>query len=104
MPAASIPDLIARVEIPEEGTLSRVVFKNERLRLVVFAFDTGQELTEHRSASAAVVQVPRGTIEFTVAGETHTLTPSSWLYMEPDEAHSLVAREPSVLLLTLLRQ
>jgi hypothetical protein len=31
------------------------------------------------------------------------MTPSSWLYMDPDESHSLVAREPSILLLTLLK-
>lgn len=98
-----IPDLIAEVDIPREGTLSRVVHKDDRVRLVVFAFDTDQELTEHRSASAAIVQVPQGRIDFTVAGETHELTPSSWMFMDPDESHSLIAREPSILLLTLLK-
>jgi quercetin dioxygenase-like cupin family protein len=101
--ATSIPDLLGEVDIPRDGTLSRVVHKNDRIRLVVFAFDTDQELTEHRSASAAIAQVPRGRIDFTVAGETHEMTPSSWLYMDPDESHSLVAREPSILLLTLLK-
>ena len=103
MSSVSIPDLLAEVEVPEEGTLSRVVYKDDRLRLVVFAFDTGQELTEHRSSSAAIVQVPKGTIDFTVEGSTHRLTPTSWLYMEPDQPHSLIAIEPSILLLTMLR-
>jgi quercetin dioxygenase-like cupin family protein len=103
MSSVSIPDLLAEVEVPEEGTLSRVVYKDDRLRLVVFAFDTGQELTEHRSSSAAIVQVPKGTIDFTVEGTTHRLTPTSWLYMEPDQPHSLIAIEPSILLLTMLR-
>lgn len=99
----SIPDLLGEVEIPSEGTLSRAVYKDDRIRLVVFAFDTDQELTEHRAASAAVVQVPRGRIDFTVAGETHEMTPASWLFMDADESHSLIAREPSILLLTLLK-
>lgn len=103
MPSVSIPDLLAEVEVPQEGTLSRVVYKDDRVRLVVFAFDTDQELTEHRASSAAIVQVPQGAIEFTVEGNTHHLTPSSWLYMDPGEPHSLVAREPSILLLTMLR-
>ena len=101
--ATSIPDLLGEVDIPRDGTLSRVVHKSDRIRLVVFAFDTDQELTEHRSASAAIAQVPQGRIDFTVGGETHEMTPSSWLYMDPDESHSLVAREPSILLLTLLK-
>jgi quercetin dioxygenase-like cupin family protein len=103
MPSVSIPDLLAEVEVPEQGTLSRVVYKDDRIRLVVFAFDTGQELTEHRSSSAAIVQVTKGSIDFSVEDTMHRLTPVSWLYMEPDQPHSLVAREPSVLLLTLLR-
>lgn len=103
MSSVSIPDLLAEVEVPEEGTLSRVVYKDDRLRLVVFAFDTGQELTEHRSSSAAIVQVPKGIIDFTVEDTTHRLTSTSWLYMEPDQPHSLVAMEPSIFLLTLLQ-
>lgn len=99
----SIPDLLGQVDIPNEGTLSRVVHKDDRIRLVVFAFDTDQELTEHRSASAAIVQVPQGRIDFTVAGETHEMTPASWLFMDPNESHSLIDREPSVLILTLLK-
>lgn len=96
-------DLLGEVEIPENGTLSRVLYQNDRTRLVLFAFDTEQELTEHRSASAAIVQVVRGHLRFQVGDETHHLEPSSWLYMEANTPHALVALEPTVMLLTLLR-
>ena len=42
MSGTILPDLISAVEIPENGTLSRVLYKDDYLRLVVFAFDRGQ--------------------------------------------------------------
>ncbi|NND03248.1 MAG: hypothetical protein HKN91_10715, partial [Acidimicrobiia bacterium] len=46
-------DLAAEVEIPTEGTLSKVIYKDDQVRLVLFAFDAGQELTEHTAAIPA---------------------------------------------------
>ena len=98
-----IPDLEAEVSVPQNGTLSRVLHQDDRIPLVLFAFDEGQELTEHRSSSGAIVQVVSGRIRFRASGEDHDLVPSSWLYMSPGEDHALVATEPSLMLLTLIR-
>lgn len=97
-----LPDLAAEVEIPADGTLSRVLHRDGRLRLVVFAFDTGQELTEHTAAVPAVVQVISGRIEMGLAGDTVIVEPGGWLRMDAHLAHSLVALEPTVLALTML--
>lgn len=97
-------DLNTEVEIPDNGTLSRVIHQDDRVRLVIFAFDAGQELSEHRSSSAAIVQVIRGRLHFQAGGEDHELVPGSWLHMEPGEEHALQAIEPTVMLLTLLRR
>lgn len=97
-----IADLRAEVEIPRAGTISRKLYEDERLRLVVFGFDAGQELTEHTAAAEVVVQVVSGRIALTMEGTSHTLTPASWLVLEPRQAHSLHAEEPSVVLLTLV--
>jgi quercetin dioxygenase-like cupin family protein len=67
----------------------------------VFAFDTGEQLSEHTAARAAVVQVQSGTLRFVGDGEELELTDGSWLYMGPGALHSLVATEPTVMLLTL---
>ena len=96
------PDLRAEVEIPTDGTISRKLFEDERLRLVVFGFDAGQELTEHTSSAEVIVQVVSGRITLTVEGTAHLLTPASWLLLEPRRPHSLRAEEPSIVLLTLV--
>lgn len=98
-----IEDLLAGLDIPAEGVLSRVLHKEGGIRLVGFAFDTGQELTEHTAAATAIVQVVSGSIDFTVDGSTHRMGPRSWLVVTPRRPHSLVALEPTVVLLTLLQ-
>ena len=96
-------NLLDEVEIPENGTLSRVVFSGEGLRVVLFAFDKGEQLTDHAAAVPAVVQVIKGRIEITLGDETKEIGPSSWVHMEPHLIHALVAMEPSVVVLTLQR-
>lgn len=98
-----IEDLLVDLDIPEAGVLSRVLHKEGGIRLVGFAFDAGQELTEHTSAATAIVQVVSGAIDFTVDGSTHRMGPRSWLVVPPRRPHSLVALEPTVVLLTLLQ-
>jgi quercetin dioxygenase-like cupin family protein len=98
-----LPDLRAEIEIPADGTLSRVLFKDAQLRLVAFGFDAGEELTEHTSASAAIVQVVTGRIVLQASDTSHEMTSDSWLYLPPHAPHSLQALEPSVVLLTLIR-
>jgi quercetin dioxygenase-like cupin family protein len=104
MSATFIPDIAAAVEIPADGILSRTVFR-DGVRAVVFAFDTDQELSEHTAAVPAVIQVLRGRIALTLgADDAVEAGPGSWAHLPPRLPHSLVATEPSVVLLTLLRE
>ena len=98
-----IPDLPGRAEAPERGTLSRVLHEDGRLRLVLFAFDAGQELTEHTASVPAVLQVLSGRFRVTAGKDTFPMGPGAWLLLDAHEPHSLVAEEPSRLLLTMLR-
>lgn len=100
--ATIFTDVASEVEIPPDGTLSRVLYQDERLRLVVFAFDTGQELTEHTAAVPAVVQVLRGRLQLTLGAEEVDAEPGTWIRMPAKLPHSVRASEPSVLLLTML--
>jgi quercetin dioxygenase-like cupin family protein len=72
------------------------------MNVTVFGFDAGEELTEHQAGRAAVVQVMSVRLLFTVAGERLDLGPGSWLHMAPGTPHSLIAGEPTVMLLTLV--
>jgi quercetin dioxygenase-like cupin family protein len=102
MPYTLIPDLLSRAEVPEQGTLSRVLHQDDRVRLVLFAFDAGQELTEHTASVPALLQVISGRFRVTAGGDTFEMSPEAWLCLDAHEPHSLLALEPSRLLLTML--
>jgi quercetin dioxygenase-like cupin family protein len=96
-------DLTAEVEIPPDGTLSRVLYRDDRIRVVVFGFDAGQELTEHTAASPAVVEVVTGRIRLSLGEAVTEVGPGSWVHMPAQLPHAIEALVPSVMLLTLLR-
>ena len=103
-PHTFLTDLAGSTEIPEEGTLSRVVFKDDRVRVVLFAFDAGQELTEHTASVPAIVQVLSGRLQLTMGEESFDAGPGDWAHMAAGLPHSVLAGEPSVMLLTLLKE
>jgi quercetin dioxygenase-like cupin family protein len=103
MPHTLIPDLPGRAEMPEQGTLSRVLHDDGRLRLVLFAFDSGQELTEHTASVPGVLQVISGRFRVSAGGDTFAMGPEAWLLLDAHEPHSLLALEPARLLLTMLQ-
>ncbi|MFF4685583.1 hypothetical protein [Streptomyces sp. NPDC001307] len=47
MTATVISHLAAELPPAEDGTLSRVLYRDDRMRVVGFAFAAGQELTAH---------------------------------------------------------
>ncbi len=102
-PSTVFADLAAEVEIPVDGTLSRVIYKDDRIRLVVFAFDRHQELTEHTASVPAVVQVVSGRLLLGLGDESVEVGPGAWIHMAANLSHSVRALEPSVMLLTMLR-
>ncbi|HEY7755036.1 MAG TPA: cupin domain-containing protein [Actinomycetota bacterium] len=98
-----IADAMDAVAIQEGSVVSKVVHRDEDLDVTVFGFDAGEGLTEHRASRAAIVQVLSGRLRFTADGEDLDAGPGFWLHMTAGTPHAIVAVEPTVMLLTLLR-
>lgn len=94
--------LVQSIPVTPSSTTSRVVVDNPAVRVVVFAFDEGELLTEHSSPRAVVVQLIDGAIRFTVGGSEHPMAPGDVIYLAPGERHSLVADAPSHLSLVMV--
>lgn len=83
------------------GIVSRTLLATPELRVVVFRFAAGQELTEHTSTSRALVQILGGECDFAVAGETRRLKTGDMLHLPPRLAHAVKAATALTMLLTL---
>ncbi len=102
--ATIIDQLTAELEIPRDGTLSRVIFKDGDVRVVIFGFDTDQELTEHTASRPAIVQIIVGRAHVALGDQETVLEPGGWVHMPAGLPHSVRALEPTVMLLTLLQR
>lgn len=92
--------LLEPVQNVAHGIISRAVLTTPALRLTLFHFAAGQELSEHTSKARALVQVLTGSCRFTVGGKTHTLKPGDLLHLPPGAPHAVTAPEPFSMLLT----
>lgn len=98
----SLADLAALVTIQPESTVSRTVLKEEGTRIVVFAFDAGQVLTEHTAAIPVLLSVIEGALLITADGRTEELRPGGIMHMGTRLPHAVEALEPSKLALVML--
>jgi len=99
-----IADLAREVEIPSHGILTRTLHQDERLKVVLFGFDAGQELSEHTASTPAVLHFLQGEARLTLGTDSMDARPGTWVHMPARLPHSVNARTPVVMLLLLLKQ
>lgn len=96
-------DLAREVEIPRNGILSRTLYADEQVKVVLFGFDAGQELSEHTSSTPALLHFLQGEARLTLGADCREVAAGAWVRMPAQLPHSVLARTPVILLLLLLR-
>ena len=97
-----IPDLKAEVEVAPSGILSRTLYSDDKVTLTVFAFDAGQELTEHTASRPAIIEILEGSADVGVGKDVHHLGAGGWVVLPARTTHSVVAVTPLRMALLLL--
>jgi quercetin dioxygenase-like cupin family protein len=103
-PYTLIDDISRQVDVPADGTLSRTIHQDERLKAVLFAFSAGQELSEHTASTPAVMHFLSGEAEVGLGPDTVKAASGTWIHMPPMVPHSIRAKSPVTMLLLLLKQ
>lgn len=88
----------------EQGIASRVLAKTDGGSLTLFAFDAGQELSEHTTPYDALVMVLEGSLTLTIGGTPVNAVPGSIVRMPGQVAHAVTAVTPTRMLLFMLRE
>lgn len=97
-----LPQVGSLVEVTPDATVSRTVLAADGARLVLFSFDTGQELSEHTAAMPVLLQVLDGRLSVSAGGRTEELQPGGVVHLSARLPHAVVALEPTRLLLIML--
>jgi quercetin dioxygenase-like cupin family protein len=98
-----IEDLATFIEVPQDGVLSRTVYSDERIKAVIFGFDTGQELSEHTASMPAIIHIVKGEARLTLGEDIREVGAGAWVHMPANLSHSVHATTPLVMLLLLLK-
>jgi quercetin dioxygenase-like cupin family protein len=97
---AGVCALLAPAQKVDHGIVSQAVLTAPGLRLTLFRFAAGQELSEHTTPARALVQVLAGACEFTFPDRRQTLRAGELLHMPPKLPHAVRALEDLVILIT----
>jgi len=88
----------------EGSVVSRQITKEEAGNITLFAFDEGQELSEHTAPYDALVHVLDGAVEVRISGQPFHLKSGDAIIMPANDPHALKAITQFKMLLTMIRK
>ena len=88
--------------IPSDSILSRTLLQNEHMRVILFQFAAEQELSEHTASKPAVLHFVSGEAAVTLGEDQQQAQAHTYIHMQPNLPHSIVAKSDVVMLLVML--
>ena len=104
LPPGELLALETLVTPTAQGIASRVLARTAAGNITLFAFDTGEELSEHTAPFDALVLTLAGSLILTIGGREVRAIPQSVVLMPAHVPHAVRAAEASRMLLIMLRE
>lgn len=95
-------NLTGLLEYQEGAVVSKTLVKQKTGTVTLFAFDQGEELSEHTVAFDALVHILDGEAIITIAGKQHTVHTGQMLIMPGNQPHALKATTRFKMLLVMI--
>ncbi len=103
VPLAETIRLDELVNYQDGSVVSRQIVKREKGNVTLFAFDQGQELSEHTAPFDALVHVFDGEAEITISGKPLCVNAGEMVIMPANQPHALKAVRRFKMVLTMIR-
>lgn len=91
------------MEYQEGSVVSKTLIKTGSGTVTLFAFDQGQELSEHAAPFDALVCVLEGEVQIVISGNPFQLIQGEMIIMPANEPHALKAVIRSKIMLIMIR-
>jgi quercetin dioxygenase-like cupin family protein len=95
------PDLFTEIAVPEKGILSHTLYNDDSVKIILFGFAPGQELTAHTAPMPATIMILEGEGALTLGADTKDVHRGALAHMSPGLTHAVSARTPLRMLLYL---
>src|SRR5262245_15260948 len=102
-PKAQVLRLADLAAYQDGAVVSRQITKADAGNVTLFAFDAGQELSEHTAPFDALVHVIDGEAEVTIAGQPFALRTGDAIVLPAGQPHAVKALSRFKMLLTMIR-
>ena len=102
-PKSEILNLAEMVSYQTGSIVSRQITKANSGNVTLFAFDAGQELSEHTAPFDALVHIVEGEAEIIISGQSFHLKSGEAIVMPADDPHAVKATSRFKMLLTMIR-
>ena len=100
---ARVADTAELVQYQTGSIVSRTSIKKPTGTVTLFAFDAGQELSEHTAPFDALVYVLEGETEITISGEPMRLKAGQTVIMPANKPHAVKAVTKFKMMLVMVR-
>jgi len=101
--AARVLHTVELVGYQEGAVVSRTLINQKTGTVTLFAFDAGQELSEHTTPYAALVQVLDGETEISISGQPYQLKAGDSIIMPANDPHAVKALTKFKMMLTMIK-
>ncbi len=91
------------IDYSDGATVSKIITRKDKGNLTLFAFDKGQNLSEHSAPFDAIVQVLEGSGKIIINKKEHTVNEGQLIIMPANIPHALEAEERFKMLLIMIK-
>lgn len=102
-PKSEVLNIASLADYQTGAVVSRQISKAEGGNVTMFAFDEGQELTEHIAPYDALVHVLDGEAEIIISGKASHLKAGEVIIMPANQPHAVKAAKKFKMLLTMIK-
>ena len=102
-PTAEKFSMTEKVQYADGSVVSKIIIRNEKDNVTLFAFDKGEFLSEHTAPFDAIVQVLDGVGEVVIDGNSVQLNVGESIIMPANVRHAVNAPERFKMLLTMIK-
>jgi quercetin dioxygenase-like cupin family protein len=101
---STVMNFAEKVDYSTEGIVSKRVIQKEKGNVTLFAFDKGQQLSEHSAPFDALIQVQEGQAEILINRVPFLLAGGQAIIMPANIPHAVNAVERFKMLLTMIKE
>ena len=91
------------INYADKAVVSKQILKQQKGNITLFAFDKGQELSEHKTPFDALVTIIDGQADIIIEGKSNVLKAGESIIMPANIPHALKAIEKFKMVLTMIK-